>query len=799
MTGIESSITVLTMRLVDVAIFVSSIVIVWYILSRGLHRSRLIPSTGRFMVLLGTILLLVEQGAAMLLRMLDPSLPFLMQPSFLPDNIPGPIHWLATRSAFVLIVLGILLAAMQRSRAEAELGRDRAEMIRVAQESVMESESRFRHLLDTTASPVYCFAFDPPLPIDASIDTHIERSHDAKLVECNPAFVKVLDLNSTADAIGVRMGDLESARDDESHSRLIQAFVSANYRLQNYELSYKTAEGVETALNISLSGIVENGKLIRIWGSETNIQDLRATKSALVRRRLFQDLIAGISSYMIMTPIERSEEVIQGCLKEISQFIGAERGSLLWIDWDDIRGHVNYRWGERESPIPDQITIDEVPYLAEMVRAGKVIRVDDVDDLPARAGADKQRLLDWQIRSMIAMPLKIAGEVHGLLTLATKREKKHWSDQDVLDLRVMSELFANFVSRLKSHAALGEALDELQAAKDRLEAENVYLREEIESSHSFDEIVGSSEAILRTLRLVEMVAGTSTPVLILGETGTGKELLARAIHQRSDRSDRPLVKVNCATLPANLIESELFGYEKGAFTGAEARKRGRFDLANGSSLFLDEFGEMPLELQTKLLRVLQEGEFERLGGTETVKVDVRLIVATNRDLAESVRNGSFRSDLYYRVNTFPIKTPPLRERDGDIELLAQHFVRVYSKKLGRDVEGISASMMRQLNEYHWPGNVRELEGVIQRAVIANGGSLLDLPEPLAPEHDADDGPRVVSTTISDLSSVEREHIINVLESTSWKISGPNGAASQLGLPPSTLRSKMKKLDIVKRH
>ena len=799
MIGTDSSITVLTMRLVDVVIFVTSIVIVWYILSRGLHRSRLIPSTGRWMILLGTVLLLAEQGVAMLLRVLDPSVPFLMQPSFLADNIPGPMHWLVTRAAFVLIVCGILLAVMQRSRAEAELGRDHAAMIRAAQESVMESESRFRHLLDTTGSPVYCFAFDPPLPIDASVETHIERSHDATLVECNQAFVTALDLNSTAEAIGVRMGDLESARDKDSHSRLINAFISANYRLQNYELSYRTAEGIDTALNISLSGIVENGRLMRIWGSETNIQDLRATKSALVRRRMFQDLIAGISSYMIMTPIGRSEEVIRSCLKEITEFIGAERSSLLWIDWDDVRGHVNYRWGEKQTPIPDQIAFDHVPHLAESVRAGKVIRLDDIDDLPARAHADREKLREWQIRSMLSMPLTIAGEVQGLLTLATKLETKHWSDQDVLDLRVVSELFANFVSRLKSHAALGDALEELRAAKERLEAENVYLREEIESSHGFDEIVGSSEAILRTLRMVEMVAETNTPVLILGETGTGKELLARAIHQRSHRKDRPLVKVNCATLPANLIESELFGYERGAFTGADAQKRGRFDLADGSTLFLDEFGEMPLELQTKLLRVLQEGEFERLGGTKTISVDVRLIVATNRDLAASVRNGSFRSDLYYRVNTFPIKTPPLRDRTGDIELLAQHFVRMYAKKLGRDVEGISASMMRQLNDYHWPGNVRELEGVIQRAVIANSSSMLELPEPLAPEHDDRDGPRIVSTTISDLSSVEREHIINVLESTSWKISGPDGAASQLGLPPSTLRSKMKKLDIVKPH
>ena len=393
----------------------------------------------------------------------------------------------------------------------------------------------------------------------------------------------------------------------------------------------------------------------------------------------------------------------------------------------------------------------------------------------------------------------IAGDHVGVVNFSSMDKVRDWSDQDILDLRVIAELFANFVSRLRSHSDLALALDELSEAKERLEAENVYLREEIQLSHGFDEIVGDSDAILRTLRMVEMVAETDTPVLILGETGTGKELIARAIHQRSRRSERSLVKVNCATLPANLIESELFGYEKGAFTGADQAKRGRFDLADGSTLFLDEFGELPLELQTKLLRVLQEGEFDRLGGTQTIKVDVRLIVATNRDLAESVRAGAFRSDLFYRVNTFPISIPPLRERDGDIEKLAQHFLNMYAKRMGREFRGISSSMMQQLREYDWPGNVRELEGVIQRAVISSNGEVLDLPDPLVVMEEERASTKVVSTTIADLKLVERDHILSVLEETSWRISGPNGAATKLGLPPSTLRSKMKKLDIVKPH
>jgi len=336
----------------------------------------------------------------------------------------------------------------------------------------------------------------------------------------------------------------------------------------------------------------------------------------------------------------------------------------------------------------------------------------------------------------------------------------------------------------------------LEEATERLEAENVYLRQEIELTHGFDEIVGQSDVVLRSLQLVEQVAPTRTPVLIMGETGTGKELVARAIHEVSDRCDRPLVKVNCAALPANLIESELFGHEKGAFTGAESVKRGRFDLADGSTLFLDEIGEIPVELQAKLLRVLQEGEFDRLGGSKTIKVDVRLVVATNRNLAQAVQAGEFRSDLYYRINTFPIEMPALRDRGDDIQLLTEHFVKSHAPRLGRDVSEISSEMMNQLRRYSWPGNVRELEGIVQRALISSSGPVLDLAEPLI---DVTQEPDQHEGTVSDLKLVEREHIVAVLEDANWRISGTAGAAAKLGIPPSTLRSKMKKLSIVRPH
>jgi PAS domain S-box-containing protein len=289
----------------------------------------------------------------------------------------------------------------------------------------------------------------------------------------------------------------------------------------------------------------------------------------------------------------------------------------------------------------------------------------------------------------------------------------------------------------KAHGDLANALSEVENLKNRLQAENVYLQEEIKLEHNFEEIVSQSEALKKELRKLEQVATTDATVLILGETGTGKELLARAVHNLSPRRDRPLVKVNCAALPADLIESELFGHEKGAFTGAHARKIGRFELADGGTIFLDEIGDLPLALQAKLLRVLQEGEFERLGNPHTIKVDVRIIAATNRDLEKAIESGDFRGDLYYRLNVFPIKSPPLRERQEDIPLLVAHFVKKYGAKLGKNIEIIPQKVMDILLAYAWPGNVRELENIIERAVILARGFTIELDESLDVLRDTD--------------------------------------------------------------
>ncbi|MDR4495865.1 MAG: sigma 54-interacting transcriptional regulator [Nitrospirales bacterium] len=333
----------------------------------------------------------------------------------------------------------------------------------------------------------------------------------------------------------------------------------------------------------------------------------------------------------------------------------------------------------------------------------------------------------------------------------------------------------------------------MEQEKARLEAQNTYLREEIQSVHNFEEVIGSSSSLKKVLRNVERVAPTDSTVLVTGETGTGKELIARAIHNLSPRKSKPLVKVNCAAIPAGLIESELFGHEKGAFTGALTKKVGRFELADKGTIFLDEIGELPLDLQAKLLRVLQEGEFERVGGTQTFKINVRVIAATNRDLEQLSRTGQYRSDLYYRLNVFPIHLPSLREREGDIPLLAQYFVRKCAANLGKRIDRIPESMMAALRQYAWPGNIRELEHIIERAVILTEGSSL---EPI--ELSASGRAGSVSQAVMTLEERERLHIIDTLEQTGWRVSGKAGAAELLGLKPTTLEARMKKLGIARK-
>jgi formate hydrogenlyase transcriptional activator len=381
------------------------------------------------------------------------------------------------------------------------------------------------------------------------------------------------------------------------------------------------------------------------------------------------------------------------------------------------------------------------------------------------------------------IPLIHRGRVLGNLGLGRK--------EDVVYTEEEIEFLSQFGTQLA--IAIDNALTYGQVAgmKEKLAQEKLYLEDEIRTEHNFEEIIGDSPALTNALKQVAIVAPTDSTVLILGETGTGKELIARAIHNRSNRRERTFVKMNCAAIPTGLLESELFGHERGAFTGAIATKVGRFELADGGTLFLDEVGDIPLELQSKLLRVLQEQEFERLGSTRTIRVNVRLVAATHQNLPQMVAEKVFRSDLYYRLNVFPLSIPPLRERPDDIPTLVRYFVQQFSRRMNKRIETIPSAAMTAMSRYGWPGNVRELENLVERAVILSQTSELHVP--LA-ELQAASGEAPSAST---LEATEREHILKILKATKWVLGGPGGAAAQLGMKRTTLQSRMQKLGITR--
>jgi formate hydrogenlyase transcriptional activator len=358
------------------------------------------------------------------------------------------------------------------------------------------------------------------------------------------------------------------------------------------------------------------------------------------------------------------------------------------------------------------------------------------------------------------------------------------------------QLTQEIEERRKAEESLHGTYAEIKRLKDRLQAENIYLQQEVDREYNFGEIIGQSTALSHVFLRVEQVAPMNATVLLFGETGTGKGVVARAIHGSSTRKGRPLITVDCTTLPATLVESELFGRERGAFTGSDARQIGRFELADGGTIFLDEIGDMPLELQSKLLRVIQDGEFERLGSPRTIKTDIRIIAATNRNLGEEVRNGKFREDLFYRLNVFPITMPPLRQRKEDIPLLVNHFVAKFNKKIGKKIETVSKDTLNALQEYHWPGNVRELESVIERAVIVSQGTALQVLDRFDTFRKEE---KLEGEDIKALAELEQDHILQVLKKTDWRIEGKSGAAVLLGLNSSTLRARMRKYGIIRQY
>lgn len=523
-----------------------------------------------------------------------------------------------------------------------------------------------------------------------------------------------------------------------------------------------------------------------------NFEQTEEARCQLERERDRLRLVLAVNN-AVVTALDLRElfGIIAKCLRQVipNEYTGlslydAERSQLQIYALDFAQGKGFLREGSvtalKDTPAGRAITSGQPILLS-------VKEVESYDSDFAR------RILAEGLRSGCCLPLISHNRTLGTLTIASFRESAFTSE----DLEFLSQIATQIAIAVENALAFGQ----IEELKNKLADEKLYLEEEIRTEHNFTEIVGHSGTLKRTLQAVEIVAPTDSVVLIQGETGTGKELIARAIHNLSARRERTLVKLNCAAIPTGLLESELFGHERGAFTGAIERRVGRFEVAHKGTLFLDEVGDIPLELQPKLLRVLQEQEFERLGSSRTVKVDVRVIAATNRDLAQMVADHQFRADLYYRLNVFPVRIPPLRERPTDIPLLVAYFTQYYARRMNKRIESIPAEAVAELQRCTWAGNVRELENYIERAVIITRGSHLQIPlAELESENIAHNGEQMkLPNQLVSMSEMERAHIEAILRHTKGQIGGSGGAADILGLPVSTLRSRMKKLGIRYAH
>ncbi len=521
--------------------------------------------------------------------------------------------------------------------------------------------------------------------------------------------------------------------------------------------------------------------------------------SPSVTAESFEALLASIATRLLGQPVESFDASIDDILLQLVRFLDVERS--IFAEVDPVDGifrstHAVAILGVAPFPIGTS-GHDGSPWVIKQLTEKHVpVIVSSESDLPPEAFLDLQTFRAFGVKSVALFPIVAGDRLLGGMSFGTTRRERGWPQPVVDRLRLIAEVFAAALLRRDHERRLRASLAEVEALRERLQSENEYLRQGRLAAEGFEDLVGESAALRNVLFQAEQVAPTDSTVLLLGETGTGKELIANAIHARSGRRARTLVRVNCAALPPTLIESELFGHEKGAFTGAVSRKVGRFELADRGTLFLDEIGELPFDLQAKLLRVLQEGEFERVGSSVPQKVDVRLIAASNRDLAAAARDGTFRPDLYYRLRVFPIELVPLRARKEDIPVLVWHFLGELSAAIGRKIERVPAATMDRLVAYDWPGNIRELRNVLERAVILSPGSTLLLEE-------LGESAQVAGAAIADgsglrtLEGVEREHILRALESCDWRVRGKDNAASRLGLNASTLYSRMKKLGIQK--
>jgi PAS domain S-box-containing protein len=515
----------------------------------------------------------------------------------------------------------------------------------------------------------------------------------------------------------------------------------------------------------------------------------RAASMEVDRKLEFERLVAELSIRFINEPPDQVIEAIRDGIRLIGKSLDVDRCTFFRVPDGDLQTGPIAWWGLPgiNPPVPAMPLAERFPAGRDTILAGKVLSFSRLDEVVNQV--DREGYESCGIQSAATVPISVAGRIVGALSVHMLRSERSWTDDALHTLHVVAAVFATVLARSESDETLRQAILQIEHTRDRVRVESAYLRREVQERADTGVIIGQSQAIRSVLEQARQVAATDSTVLLLGETGTGKELIATHIHELSARRGRVMVRVNCSAIPSTLMESELFGREKGAFTGALARQIGRFELADHSTIFLDEIGELPSDVQVKLLRVLEERQIERLGSPKGVHVDVRIIAATHRNLDKRIADGAFREDLFYRLNVFPILVPPLRERVEDIPLLVWRFVDEFSKAFGKRIEAISREDMAVLQAYSWPGNIRELRNVVERAMIVSTGTQLSLPLPSLS--------RPAGKRSLKLHDVEKEHILSVLDSSGWRIRGAAGAAHLLGLKPTTLEARMAKLGIVR--
>ena len=734
---------------------------------------------------------------------------------------------------------------------------------------LMRIEELFRTFMEESIEPIWCFELDKPLPLDLPEDEQFDLFYNAYLKENNKAYAEVVGYERREDLLGMRLTEIIPPSIPENTATIKQV-IRAGYNLRDFVTVEFYKEKKFIIIN-NVYGVIEDGQLLRIWGTSRDITAQKAAEDKLRKAELRYRTIADFTydwenwenpdgSYNYVSPsferitgyspqqlVNRPELINEMILPddltswlehhqvthvhhetgEIQFRICAKNGQIRWIEhkcqsvYNDQGEYLGVRASNRDitkRKMAEEALIESIERFQLSFKIANIAiclvslegRLLMVNDQMCKMFGYSKEELEAMSTEDIAYPedLGISPKfIHQATSGSADRQRfvKRYIHKDghIVWGEVSSTIVRNdtgnpqhFISyvlditkRKQSEIKLRNALEEIEQLKDQLQAESAYLQDEIKLEHNFENIIGNSEALKYVLHRVEQVAPTNSPVLIMGETGTGKELIARAIHQLSPQNKRALIKVNCAALPTELIESELFGHEKGAFTGATTTRSGRFELAKGSTLFLDEIGEIPLEVQAKLLRVLESGEFEKLGSSRTLYSDARIISATNRVLEEEVRKGRFREDLWYRLKVFPITVPPLCERPEDIPLLTKWFVDQLTKKMGKHVSVIPKRTMQTLQNYSWPGNVRELKHAVESALITAQGKKLKF-----------ELPQVANIVFSDFKSfeeMERDYILRALKAKNWKIGGDNSASSTLGMHVNTLRGRMKKLGIKK--